>query len=292
MGATGSPPQTCIPFLVDGYTFGISSGTTTREVWSNPPLALVAVEARFPASDQGRLRMPLFRAIRDRLGPGWVIEGAKQQNVDIAIGAAGVQHNVAVEGLTRIIARDRTRAVTLRPESIVVETTQYQGYLGFRSLFAEAFSAVEAELQPDGVTRLGLRYIDEIQPPLLEGLHPWDDWIDQSLLSPRVEGLTPQGWTSAVQYQTGDDQQLVLRYGTNDGPAVAPANGLKRTSPVPVGLIFALDFDSFWQPSEIPAFSSAQLIENCDHLHEPIRRLFNALISERLVDEVFRKERP
>lgn len=273
-----------------GYTFGISTGTSPHEVWPNAPLALVAVEARFPAADTGPLRMPLFRALRDRLGAGWVIEGATQQSVDVAIGAAGVQHNMAVENLHRIMARDRTRAVTVRPESIVIESTRYQGYPAFRSLLSETFAAVQAELRPDGVTRLGLRYIDEISAPLLDGPHPWDDWLDPSLLSPRADGLIPQGWASAVQYETAKDQHLVLRYGTNDGPAVSPTSGLTRVSPAPTGPVFALDFDSFWQPSDIPAFSSPELVEACDRLHHPVRRLFDALISPRLIDEVFRKE--
>jgi len=53
-----------------------------------------------------------------------------------------------------------------------------------------------------------------------------------------------------------------------------------------------LDFDSFWQPEEIPAFSADGLVQSCDDLRAPVRTLFTELINDRLVDEVFRMEPP
>lgn len=273
-----------------GFTSSISISMSITEAWPNAPLALVAVEARFPAAG-GPLRPPVQRAIRDALGSQWVLEGAKQQTMEIAFGSGGaLPPNVKVEDLTRITMRDRTRAVTVRAESLTIESTRYGGYQDFRPLLMAAFEAVEHVLQPDGVTRLGMRYIDEIRVPEFTGPDPWDDWVDASLLAPRAEGLTTLTWTSAVQYDTGDDRTLVLRYGPTDGPVVDPSGPLKRPVPTPAGPLFLLDFDSFWQPSGIPAFSASELVTACDELREPVRRLFDQLISPRLIDEVFRKE--
>lgn len=264
---------------------------TTTEVWPNAPLALVAVEARFPAGAGGPLRPPVQRAIRDRLGSEWVLESAKQQTVELAVGSSGVQaRNVKVEDLTRITVRDRTKAVTVRAESLTIEATSYGGYPSFRELLIAAFEAVARVIEPDGITRLGMRYIDEIRVPTLEGSNPWDEWVGSSLLAPRAEGLVTRTWTSAVQYDTGEDRRLVLRYGPAEGPVVDPAGPLKRRSAPASGPVFVLDFDSFWQPTDIPAFSAPELVVTCDDLRASVRALFDQLISERLIDEVFKME--
>lgn len=276
---------------VYGYTSGISMGMIEAEVWPNAPLALVAVEARFPGVVTGPPRMPAQRAIRDLLGDGWVLESGQEQTVEVAFGPEGVKgQRVAAEQLTRITVRDRTRVVTVRAESLTVEATSYRGYPDFRLLLESAFEAVEQVMQPDGLTRLGMRYIDEIRIPNADAPDPWDHWLDGALLAPRAEGLRTRGWTSAVEYETGEDRRMVLRYGPAENPVVTPAGPLKRTSPPGSGPLFVFDFDSFWQPSGIPPFVAAELLEACDELRSPTRRLFDQLISPKLINEIFKKE--
>ena len=275
----------------NGYSSGITMGMTKAEVWPNAPLALVAVEARFPAVTSGPPRLPAQRAIRDLLGTGWVLESGQEQTLEVAFGPEGLKgQRVAAEQVTRITIRDRTRVVTVRAESLTVEASSYRGYPDFRLLLEAAFHAVEQVMQPDGLTRLGMRYIDEIRIPNADAPDPWDDWLDGALLAPRAEGLRTHGWTSAVQYETGEDRRMVLRYGPADNPVVTPAGPLKRANQPGPGPLFVLDFDSFWQPSGIPPFVAAELLDACDALRSPTRRLFDQLISSKLIDEVFRKE--
>ncbi|MBL8776496.1 MAG: TIGR04255 family protein [Acidimicrobiales bacterium] len=251
---------------------------------------MVAVEARFPAATTA-LRPPGQRALRDHLGSDWVIEGAKEQTVEIAL-ASGVPGNpvVKTEEVTRITMRDRTVAVTVRPERLTIEATSYRGYPAFREILRRAFEAVEDVLRPDGVIRLGLRYIDEIRVPGLTEPSEWVEWIDPSLLSSRADGLVAVEWTGAAQYQTGAEQRLVLRHGTSDGPVVDPSGPLRRPLPPPTGPVFVLDFDSFWQPDLIPAFRTPDLLVACDQLRGPARSLFDQLLTDRLIDDVFRKD--
>lgn len=263
---------------------------STSEVYPNAPLALVAVEVRFPDSATAPLGPAVHRAVRDRLGDDWVIEGGKQQTMEVAFGPMGVgAPNVRLENLSRITVRDRTQVVTLRPESLTVEATWYGGYEVFRELLRQAFTAVEDLLQPDGVSRLGLRYIDEISIPGADGTPNWAEWVHGSLLPPSTEVLSPATWTGAVQYDTGPQRSLVLRYGPAEQPVVAPAGPLRRLR-APTGPIFMLDFDSFWQPDEIPRFSAEELVRSCDELRAPVHTLFTGLVSDRLVNDVFRKE--
>ncbi len=52
--------------------------------------------------------------------------------------------------------------------------------------------------------------------------------------------------------------------------------------------MFVLDFDSFWEPSGIPAFDAATLVRACDELRAPVRDLFDQMITPQLAD-VFRE---
>jgi uncharacterized protein (TIGR04255 family) len=263
---------------------------SNREVYPNAPLALVAVEVRFPDGAAASLSPAVHRAVRDRLGGNWVIEGGKQQTMEVAFGAAGVAApNVRSENVSRITVRDRTQVVTARQDSLTIEATRYGGYEAFRELIHLAFAAVEDLLEPDGMSRLGLRYINEISIPADDSATDWAQWVHESLLPPSTSTLAPATWTGAVQYDIGKQRHLVLRYGPADQPFVAPTGPLRRLR-VPKGQIFVLDFDSYWQPEEIPAFSADSLLQSCDDLRAPVHTLFTELVSDRLVSEVFRVE--
>jgi uncharacterized protein (TIGR04255 family) len=273
-----------------GYTSGINTGVSTpNEVFPNAPLALVAMEVRFPAAAPGPIRPPVLRAIKEFLGNGWVIEGGKQQTVALAMSAGGgpPSSHVTTEDITRLTVRDRTRVVTIRPEALTIEATRYDGYESFKPLLATAFGAVERVLSPEGVVRLGLRYIDEIQ--VAPAPVDWADWVDPSLLAPRADGLNATAWTAAVQYSVADDRKLVLRYGPSENPVVSSGGPLKRPRPPKPWPVFVLDFDSFWDPTDIPPFETASLVKACDDLRAPVRQLFDQMATPQLVN-VYREE--
>jgi uncharacterized protein (TIGR04255 family) len=271
----------------------------THEVLPNAPLALVAVEVRFPEAPSERpLSVPLQRSFRDALGDDWVIESHKVQHVEVAFGpgAAGGQ-TVQQTVVPRFTVRDRTLSVALTDSSLTVETTRYRHYLDFRSVLERAFAAAADVLQPDGVARVGMRYIDEIRVPGITPERPsaWREWLDPSLLPPMLEEMVsseyePAAWDGAAQYRTGPERSLVLRYGARQGYAVQPRGSLTRIAPPPPGPLFVLDFDSFWEPSDIPEFDPAALGRTCDALRTPVRTLFDLVITDRLREEVFMQE--
>jgi hypothetical protein len=51
-----------------------------------------------------------------------------------------------------------------------------------------------------------------------------------------------------------------------------------------------LDFDASWEPQTVPAWGTEDLLETYDELRRPVRLLFDSVIPERLVDEVFNRE--
>lgn len=271
----------------------------THEVYPNAPLALVAVEVRFPEAPSGRpLALPLQRSFRDVLGEEWVIESLKVQQFEVAFGPGApggqtVQHTI----VPRFTVRDRTLSVAITDSSLTVETTNYRHYLDFRAVLERVFTAASELLRPDGVARVGLRYIDEIRVVGIEGDRPadWREWLDPSLLPPKLdkmvsEAFQPAAWDGAVRYVTGPDRSLVLRYGARQGYAVQPRGSLNRLSAPSPGPFFLLDFDSFWEPQDIPQFDPAVLVGMCDVLRAPVRTLFDLVITEKLRRDIFMKE--
>ncbi len=269
--------------------------STSKGVYPNAPLALVALEIRFPSeASAAPVTVPIQRAMRERLaGHGeWVIEAQQAHEIELAFGPTPSQ-NIHTRAIPRLLTRDRTVAVTMPAGAITVETTRYDGYDSFRKLVVSVVEAVEDLLAPDGVVRFGLRYIDEIRvPDLIEGdMSVWSKWLAPDLLPPRLPSsgvdAALQTWASAAQYRIDKDRFLVVRYGPQPLPVVNPTTPLRRLSPPPQAPVFVLDFDSHWQPETVPGFVASELMDLCDLLHAPASDSFEAFITEPL-RKVFR----
>jgi uncharacterized protein (TIGR04255 family) len=270
-----------------------------HEVYLNAPLALVAVEVRFPNGTGIRpLPANLQRSFRNLLGDGWVTEPVRTQQLSIALGPGGAMpHATPPVTIPRFTVRDRTLAVALTEESLTIEATRYRHYPDFRKIVGRAVSAAGKVLSPEGIVRVGMRYIDEIRVPDISEDDPsgWRDWVDLSLMAPQLDkmadaGFVPTSWEGAAQYRTGPDQKLVLRYGPRTGYVVNPAGPLKRPLLPDPGPLFVWDFDCFWEPPDIPEFDPEHIMATCDQLRTPIRALFDVLVTDKLLAE-FRKER-
>ena len=182
----------------------------------------------------------------------------------------------------------------MRQDALVLETTLYGRYERLRDLLELAIQ-VRAEISPpSGVDRIGLRYIDEIRVPTDNGdaRITWSNWVDGSLLGPAhlgdKLGLAATASQGLTVFGGPEDRALVLRYGLQDDPAVASTPQLRRATPPP-GPLFVLDIDSFWQPgADVPEMTAATVLGVVDQLHQPVREMFESLITERLREEVLR----
>lgn len=268
--------------------------TDEHEIYPNAPLALVVVEIRFANSSGDRaLSMSLQRSIRDALGEGWIIENSNVQTLNLSLGPSGPASQFGTPTtMNRFTVRDRTTAIALTDGTLTVETTNYGHYPKFRETLEKAITTISDFLQPDGVTRIGMRYIDEIRIPEIAetNLSDWGKWIHQSLDAPCSKemtnaGLNPSGWEGAALYDTGSNQRLVIRYGTRSGFVVNPIGPLKRPHPPLPGPLFFFDFDSYWEPEGIPEFANSDVLKRCDLLRDPIRFLFDLLTTDDLLEE-------
>lgn len=263
-----------------------------REVYPNAPIVLMVVEVRHTACEPlDRMQVAkVSDLVRDVLPlPGELNE----MSVEIQAGPGSApMHRQTVATSPRWATRDRRTALTVRHNSLTLETTQYGSYERVRALLEQGLQARIAAGSPSGVERIGLRYIDEIRVPAEHGngRPSWEEWVDPVLLGPAnigagLERMVNEG---AVVFANTDNRAVLLRYGAQDELAVQSSPDLRRPVPPP-GPLFKLDIDSFWQPGdEVPEFSVDAILAQADALHEPVRDVFESLITERLREEVLR----
>lgn len=279
--------------------------THGHATYKHAPLALATVEVRFPDEIGPTVSPRVLRAFREVLGSDWITDQIRQQasftiNVGVPtqpqpgfVPAPGVASQVTVP---RFTLRDRTMAVMVGGGSLTIETTRYEGWPAFHAIVERAIDATSKTIQPEGVTRVGARYVNEIRVPA-EVHEPieWADWLSAGLLPPAVDamgrrGWQPLTWNGVAQYQLEKERYLVIRYGpqpANPGFVVNPHGLLQRPGPVPNGPFFLLDFDAFWQPAAVPPWDRNELLQVCDDLHTPIEMAFDEMVTPRLISHVF-----
>lgn len=267
-----------------------------REIYPSAPIVLMAIEVRHP------LCGPLERKQVTELS-GWVKHllplPSEMNEVSFTV-QAGLEGPPAqqqvVSSFPRWTSRDKRTALSVRPDSLVIETTDYGSYERMRELLDIVLRARLAIAAPAGVERIGLRYIDEIRVPAENGsrVPAWEQWVDATLLGPAHVGaelsLVPVVNEGVFVFSGGSDHALVLRYGAQSDYAVQSTPDLRRPLPPP-GPLFKLDIDSFWQAAdEIPEFDVDLILRQSDALHEPVRGVFESVITDRLREEVLRND--
>lgn len=262
-------------------------------VFPNAPLALVALEVRYPELVDPINVPGLRRAVRDLLP----IPGNTSHDTITFGGPAPV---VERQVFPRLMSRDRSSALVVTNEALVLETTTYDGYEEYRKLIERVVTAVADVAQPDGVQRVGMRFIDEIRVPGVdEPPGDWTDWIVEGLLVPLgpelqvgPESFKPRNWQGTAVYDAGSGYAVKMKYGPQVGFAVPPQGPTRRRdAPKGGGLFFLLDSDGAWTPrDEVPEFQAETILKACDTIHEPLSMLFKEVGTERLVNEVFMSE--
>lgn len=204
-----------------------------------------------------------------------------------------VQQQVA-SSFPKWTSRDKRTALSVRPDSLVIETTDYGSYNRVRALLDIVLQARLTIAAPAGIERIGLRYIDEIRAPIENGRNvpAWEKWVDASLLGPAhigaELGLAPAVNEGVFVFSSGNDHALVLRYGMQSDYTVQSTPDLRRPLPPP-GPLFKLDIDSYWQAAdEVLEFDVDLILSQADALHEPVRGVFESVITDRLREEVLR----
>jgi uncharacterized protein (TIGR04255 family) len=262
----------------------------SREIYPNPPLALAVVELRHTAT--AALSEAQQAALKGLLAEVFPLARPAPGTVSVTVTPAGVT-NEQTPPSPRYMTRDNTASVTFRTDAIAVETTRYVRRSALRELLRLAVDARQKVAPADGVTRLGVRYVNEVRAGI-EGPADWTQWIIPGLttIASLEAGATgpARSWQGMAIF--GDQQQgVVLRHGNLEGYAVNPSGDLRRRPTPPPGPYYLIDLDSYWTPEgETPTLDWDNVESRYDTAALNAQGLFEQLITDKYRQEVLRRD--
>jgi uncharacterized protein (TIGR04255 family) len=254
-----------------------------REVFPNAPLALVAAEIRF--TDAARLRQQQTRdeiaiALEDRFP---FAEPLQQASFNLTLGGGQPQFQEQIGVVLK--SASNTESFTLMSESLTYETTAYHNFEELLEAVTAACTALlEAKVRP-ALTRVGLRYIDEVRvPDPVTDARQWSRWIDARLVGHLALGPDDFPATSTQTVSTfdlGEGRGLNFRCAALDQGTIVVPQHLKR-SPVESGPFFVLDFDGFRDFTDMdPVQLSAPVVsDSLSAVHVPCGTAFQRSITD------------
>lgn len=253
-----------------------------HDVYPNAPFALIVLAVEFPLAP---LPEATLASLREELRTSFPLVQQEQHQRVVMQAGLGIQQEI--RDVPRFTTRDRTMAVAVTPDSVVIETTRYLGFEWYLDVVREPIATVAEVLQPDAILAIGHRYIDEVRVPAPDGTIDWARWLDPALLAaahlPTDAALPePHGWQAMINYQTAADSTLTLRYGPAAGAAVPAEGATRRKRPPLTGPFFLLDWDSRWQPSVAPEFTADEVLARCADLYAPVRKIFHHISTDEL----------
>jgi uncharacterized protein (TIGR04255 family) len=260
----------------------LSLPETPHVVFENPPLALALCQVQFAnvlnVANPGFVA-PFQQAIQEL----YPIAGQAEQ-VQIELGLA--PGDVGVRGQARSQQwrfTDDTDdwTVVLTPNFVALETRAYEDFKVFLTRLRQVLDAVTRHIRPPFVTRIGLRYIDEIRQTDLPG----SSVVRQELLGPLAS-------LNISKYAELSMQELILRFpksrGINihhglfpNGTTVTPRSG----ETAPEGLFYLLDFDVFreFRPVQKQAMNPETICKHVAEYNKTIYQLFRWFVTDEYI---------
>lgn len=256
------------------------------------PLVFVAAEVRFPFTPRLTHEDSAIR-VQDALPELPILN---RESVNRMVASEQVL-NLTPETSWRFIDRAHTTSLVMTPTSVVYETTRYPGFELFLSNFRKALQVIESVVQPVGIERVGIRYVNEVRAPEpIRRAQDWSKWINVDVLAPALgaENAASQGarrsevtgWSQALSLAMPHDHAMTLQMAALDGPGVVGNQPLLRWENPPPGPFFAVDIDSFWPngTTVIDAFTVEDVCTHLDSQHQPVKDLFNWIVSPQLLN--------
>lgn len=251
-----------------------------RLLFPTPPLKLAVCQIRFPA----------ILKISTPAGVA-ALQEAIQGDYPLLRTESGIALLVEVQGgaTHRQDAQQwrfedvcRRWTVVVSPEFLAIETRYYERFEEFRDRLHRLLVALRAIYRPPLITRIGLRYIDEIR-----GLHDrraqWRGVIRDEVLGPLTYGSIADMTVQAlqeIQLRADDGEALTLRHGhLPTGTTVIPVADDAIPDDTP---FYLLDFDASrtFLPTDALALDEEIILQYVDRYHDLIYRLFRATITE------------
>jgi uncharacterized protein (TIGR04255 family) len=265
----------------------------TREIYPNAPLQLVACEVAYalaPGVDIKAAQDDIYR----RLSDTYPLPGPAPASVTVEVGPQGAITHQGPEGF-RFLNFERTQSIAASSMSIVIESSRYSKFEAFLERIVEAVEALISVVRVAAAQRISLRYIDEVPLTALPG-ETFDGYFTDSVLAPGLdvpEVGPPTEFMTTSRFTAEPDTNIVMRTGVLRTPVVSAQGPLAIARPTE-GPFFLIDIDSAWQAVTTPprSFDPSVIADALCSLHAPVRALFEHSITDKLRDDVLRKEMP
>jgi len=168
----------------------------------------------------------------------------------------------------RFSASDQSQFVEINTTSLIILTKKYTNYTAFQKIIEQVCNLYFGKFPEAQVTRLGLRYINQI---ILEepNLFDWSKYINNHLLSAYTyfeDNEKSKRIFSTVERQEGPETVLSFKFGTFNG--LYP-NVISKKE-------FILDFDCYTQI----AFENKDLLNKVNSFNEIITQNFEKSITD------------
>lgn len=246
---------------------GLSLPLVPSEHFSNPPLKLMLGQIRFPSILQLASRAhiaPFQDAIRDEYP-----EFAEEQKFSIEVSVDASTRTDEVRTF-RFTSADSRWSVQLATDSVTLELSRPDGYLGFvefRDRMESVWNYALQVIRPTRIVHQGLRYIDHF------------DWTDvqpeqwSAFIRPELAGLLAEPAIASRIQHTLTDTRIEI----DDTTVFAFKYGLVRTGPNNV-LGYLLDSDCYTaNPSDMTLDG---VLERFDAFHDEIHKVFRWAVTE------------
>jgi uncharacterized protein (TIGR04255 family) len=239
----------------------------------NSPLSTVVCELRFdaPPLDPGQIVL-LFNQL-ERFG---LVEYTTEEGMQVALRPGHLQQ-VPVKR-HRLEAADGSTALTLDLNTFAFQTTAYAGIDAFLASWDSVAAAVGDALGLQARTRIGLRYVNEIQLRG-DGREGAAEAVNQDLLPP---------WGGHAHLRELSVALHELRFGQAEGELTF-RHGLQRAG-AGAPPVYLLDFDHYEQ--RLRGFDVADEVHRLRRFNTTIQDVFRWSITDEQYDAFDPEERP
>jgi uncharacterized protein (TIGR04255 family) len=250
----------------------------------NDPLSLVLCQIRFSKVR----RMPEFiPQIHDLLRKEGFPEDVSSVVQQVVI-TPGNQPEIIQRKQDEFRSKDNQWALTISDEMLALVTTGYDRFEGFASRLRRCLEVVDqvAEIHHGMINRIGLRYVDVINP---QPDQTFRDYLQPSLHGPQSNVFTgPDQWLHLESVGRTDLGTMIVRITQNDQGIVLPPDIMHKPMSnkmkiEPGNVITLVDTDHFTEGSW--EYDLESIMATTNELHEAINAAwFNDLVTPKAIE--------
>jgi uncharacterized protein (TIGR04255 family) len=193
-----------------------------RIEFSNNPLKVVVAQIKFPTMF-GLTEPAALAELQGTLGARYSNALQRIPNVTLLIDAAGQPSTTTDAGPVRLASEDGLWIVAIAPDSIGLETKAYESWADFSGRLEELMAAVPITVRPHHTTRIGLRYVDQLQAPKVATPADWREYIVPGLIGGPDALIFDERLVQGIQQLSFvmDESVINVRHGFVRNPAEA-----------------------------------------------------------------------